>query len=315
MQDVVIVAFDGVQSLDVTGPLEVFAGANVGVPGTYRITVGSVGKRPVTTSGGLRILPDADLDDVPGADLIVVPGGTGTRHGQDDVAAWLRDRAPAARRIMAVCTGAFILGDAGLLDGRQATTHWDHCAALARRHTSTRVDPDPIFVRDGNIATSAGVTAGIDLALALVEEDLGRHTALQIARQLVMFLRRPGGQRQFSVQLRAQLAEHDNIREVQQYIVERPDTDLSIKALAERASLSERQFSRTFTKEVGVSPGRYVDQARLEAARRRLEDTRDGIEQVARACGYGTPEAMRRAFVKELGVAPLDYRERFRCAL
>ncbi|MFB9178341.1 GlxA family transcriptional regulator [Dactylosporangium sucinum] len=314
MQDVLIVVFDGVQSLDVTGPLEVFAGANVGVPGSYRTRIGSVGKRAVVTSSGLTVLPDVDLAEVTHADLIVIPGGAGTRHGQDDVARWLRERAGTARRIMAVCTGAFILGDAGLLDGRQATTHWDHCAALARQHRTTRVDPEPIFVRDGNIATSAGVTAGIDLALALVEEDLGRRTALQIARHLVMFLKRPGGQRQFSVQLRAQLAERDPVREIQQYIMEHPDADLTMKALADRARLSERQFSRSFTKEVGVPPGRYVDQARLEAARRRLEDTRDGIEQVARACGYGTPEAMRRAFVKELGVAPLDYRERFRCA-
>jgi transcriptional regulator GlxA family with amidase domain len=211
-----------------------------------------------------------------------------------------------------VCTGVFLLAEAGLLDGRKATTHWAYCAALAARYPRIVVDPDPIFVRDGNIATSAGVTAGIDLALALVEEDLGREAALDVARQLVVFLRRPGNQAQFSAQLAGQLASREPLRDVQQWIADHPAADLSVQALASQASLSPRQFARAFAAEVGVPPGRYVDRVRLETARRRLEDTADGIEQTARSCGYGTQEAMRRAFVRALGVSPGEYRRRFR---
>jgi transcriptional regulator GlxA family with amidase domain len=224
---------------------------------------------------------------------------------------WLRRTGPGVARIMSVCTGAFLLAEAGLLDGRRATTHWDHCSSLARRFPAVTVDPEPIFVRDGAVSTSAGVTAGIDLALALVEDDLGRDVALAIARHLVMFLRRPGGQRQFSVQLAAQVAARDPLREVQRYAAEHPAADLSVPALARRANLSPRQFSRAFAAEVGTPPGRYVDGVRLEAARRLLEESGSGVEEIARACGYGTPEAMRRAFVRELGVGPADYRERF----
>jgi transcriptional regulator GlxA family with amidase domain len=173
------------------------------------------------------------------------------------------------------------------------------------------VDPDPIFVRDGNVATSAGVTAGIDLALELVEEDLGREAALDIARYLVVFLRRPGNQAQFSAQLAGQLASRDALRDVQRWVAEHPDADLSVEALASQASLSPRQFARAFAAEVGMPPGRYVDRIRLEAARRRLEDTAEGVEQTARSCGYGTPEAMRRAFIRTLGVSPGEYRRRF----
>ncbi|MGI5242821.1 GlxA family transcriptional regulator [Dactylosporangium sp. CA-139066] len=308
---VVIAVFDGVQSLDVTGPLEVFAGANqAGFP-RYRIRICSIDGLPVRSSSGLQIMPDGGLDATAAADLLIVPGGAGTKASDPRLVAWLREHGAGARRIMSVCTGAFPLAEAGLLDGRRATTHWDHCAALARRFPAVAVDPEPIFVRDGSVATSAGVTAGIDLALALVEEDLGRDVALAIARHLVMFLRRPGGQRQFSVQLAAQVAARDPLREIQRYATEHPAADLSIPALARRANLSPRQFSRAFAAEVGTPPGRYVDRVRLEAARRLLEEGRSGVEEIARACGYGTAEAMRRAFQRELGVGPADYRERF----
>jgi transcriptional regulator GlxA family with amidase domain len=314
-QRVLIVIFDGVQSLDVTGPLEVFSAANLATAGaglmTYNIRIGSVGGHAVRSSSGLRMLPDVDLAAAGRTDLLIVPGGAGTKAGDPRLVAWLRAHGPGVTRLMSVCTGAFLLAEAGLLDGRRATTHWDHCGSLARRFPGVAVDPEPIFVRDGHVATSAGVTAGIDLALALVEEDLGRDVALAIARQLVMFLRRPGGQRQFSVQLAAQVAARDPLREVQRYAVEHPAADLSVPALAKRANLSPRQFSRAFAAEVGTPPGRYVDRVRLEAARRLLEDGRSGVEEIARACGYGTPEAMRRAFVRELGVGPADYRERF----
>jgi transcriptional regulator GlxA family with amidase domain len=215
---------------------------------------------------------------------------------------------------VSVCTGAFLLAEAGLLDGRRVTTHWAYCSALAAKYPAIRVEEDPIFVRDGNIATSAGVTAGIDLALALVEDDLGRDAALDIARHLVVFLRRPGNQAQFSAQLAGQLANREPLRDVQRWIADHPAADLSVETLASQASLSPRQFARAFAAEVGMPPGRYVDRVRLETARRRLEDTADGVEQTARSCGYGTPEAMRRAFLRTLGVSPDEYRRRFRPA-
>ncbi|MEV4508349.1 GlxA family transcriptional regulator [Dactylosporangium sp. NPDC049525] len=315
-QRVLVVLFDGVQSLDVTGPVEVLAGGELARPGSYTIHTGSIGGVPVRTSSGLRLLPDVDLTGAGPSDLLIVPGGTGTRTSDPRLVGWLRDAAPAARRVASVCTGAFLLAEAGLLDGRRATTHWRHAHTLARRFPRVTVDTEPIFVRDGTAAstvwTSAGVTAGIDLALAVVEEDHGRDVALEIARHLVMFVRRPGGQRQFSAQLAAQVASRDPLREVQRHIAEHPSGDLTVDALARLANLSPRQFSRAFAAEVGTPPGRYVDRVRLETARRHLEEGAF-VEEAARACGYGTSEAMRRAFVRTLGVTPTDYKERFSC--
>ncbi len=308
---VLIVLFDGVQSLDFTGPLEVFTGAASAVPGAYDIRTGSLDGSPVRTSSGLTVVPDLALRGATAPHTLIVPGGEGTRAMDPGVVEWLREAAPAALRLVSVCTGAYALAAAGLLDGRRVTTHWALCEGLAERFPAVEVDPDPIFIRDGTVSTSAGVTSGIDLALALVEEDLGREVALTIARYLVVFLRRPGSQRQFSVQLAAQSAQRRPLRDIQQYIAEHPGADLSVTALAERANLSPRHFARAFRDEIGTSPGRYVDQTRLEVARRLLEDTDDGIEEVSRACGYGTPEAMRRAFVRDLGAAPAEYRRRF----
>ncbi|TQS40098.1 GlxA family transcriptional regulator [Cryptosporangium phraense] len=309
---VLFVLFDGLQSIDVSGPLEVFAGANRRPTGPhYDIVTASLGGEPVTSSGGLRLMPDVDLADAPVPHTLVVPGGHGTRKPDPSLIAWLRERAGSAERLVSVCTGALLLAEAGLLSGRRVTSHWSVCGALARRYPDITVDPDPIFVRDGALSTSAGVTAGIDLALALVEEDLGRKTALTIARHLVMFLRRPGNQAQFSTQLSAQLADQPRLREVQVWIADHPAEDLSVEALARRANLSPRQFARAFTAEVGESPGRYVDAVRLETARRLLEESDDGVEQVGRRSGYGTTEAMRRAFVRTLGVSPGEYRRRF----
>ena len=314
---VLITAFDGVQSLDVTGPLEVFTGAGryaaargAGLPG-YQVQVASLGRLPVRTSSGLTIVPGTDLRAVRAAHTLVIPGGEGTVDPEPELISWLRRHAAEFARITSVCTGAFLLAEAGLLAGRRVTTHWSASDALARRFPEVTVDPEPIYIRDGNIVTSAGVTAGIDLALALVEEDLGRDAALTVARHLVVFLRRPGSQAQFSAQLRAQVAQRQPLREVQQWITERPASDLSVGSLASRAGLSPRQFARTFAAETGMTPGKYVAGVRLEAARRRLEDTGDGIGQVARRCGYGTAEAMRRAFVSALGVSPAGYRDRF----
>ncbi|MEV5384757.1 GlxA family transcriptional regulator [Streptomyces sp. NPDC052721] len=311
---VLVTVFDGVQSLDVTGPMEVFAGAEKHTPGSYRVRTASVDGGPVRTSSGLTVVPDGSLADTADPHTLLVPGGEGTRDPDPRLVEWLRAHGPRAARLVSVCTGAIPLARAGLLDGRRVTTHWAYCDKLARDHPAVRVDPDPIFVRDGHVATSAGVTAGIDLALALVEEDLGRQVALTIARHLVVFLRRPGNQAQFSAQLAVQAARREPLRDVQQWITEHPDGDLGVEALAARAALSPRHFARAFQAETGMTPGRYVDRVRLEHARRLLEDTTDGIEQVARASGYGTPEAMRRAFLRTLGASPAEYRRRFRPA-
>ncbi|WP_405859381.1 DJ-1/PfpI family protein [Streptomyces sp. NBC_00090] len=313
---VLVVLFDGVQSLDVTGPFEVFAGAAraAGDPSAYAIRTASLDGGPVRTHSGLRLLPDTTLagavaDGAP--HTLVVPGGEGTRSPDPALIEWLRTHAPRAGRLVSVCTGALLLAEAGLLDGHRATTHWTACDHLARCYPEVDVDPDPIFVRDGRLSTSAGVTAGIDLALALVEEDLGRGVALTVARHLVVFLRRPGNQAQFSAQLSAQTAHREPLRDLQQWITEHPSGDLSVEALAARARLSPRHFARAFHAETGTTPGRYVDRVRLEHARRLLEETTRGVEEVSRDSGYGTPEAMRRAFVKALGTAPAEYRRRF----
>ncbi|MDI3420688.1 GlxA family transcriptional regulator [Streptomyces luteolus] len=312
-RDVLVVLFDEVQSLDVTGPVEVFTGAThaAGTPG-YRVRTASLDGTLVRTSSGLTLVPDGALADGPAPHTLLVPGGHGTRSSDPRLTDAVRDIAPRAQRLVSVCTGALLLAEAGLLDGRRATTHWMFCEKLARDHPEVRVDADRIYVRDGHVATSAGVTAGIDLALALVEEDLGRDIALTVARHLVVFLRRPGNQAQFSAQLAAQTAQRAPLREVQQWITEHPASDLSVEALAERARLSPRHFARAFHAETGTTPGRYVERVRLEHARRLLEDTADGVEEVSRCCGYGTPEAMRRAFVKHLGTGPSEYRRRFR---
>ncbi|MGW0331818.1 GlxA family transcriptional regulator [Streptomyces sp. NPDC003011] len=311
---VLLVLFDGVQSLDVTGPWEVFAGAERHSPGTYRLRTASLDGAAVRASSGLALVPDEALAGAPDPHTLLVPGGRGTRSPDPALTDWLREHGPRARRLVSVCTGAILLAEAGLLDGHRVTTHWAYGARLARDHPAVEVDPDPIYVRDGHVSTSAGVTSGIDLALALVEEDLGRDVALTIARHLVVFLRRPGNQAQFSAQLAAQTAQRAPLREVQQWITEHPADDLSVESLAGRARLSPRHFARAFRAETGMTPGRYVDRVRLEHARRLLEDTADGVEEISRASGYGTPEAMRRAFVKTLQTAPAEYRRRFRPA-
>ncbi|MET8129785.1 GlxA family transcriptional regulator [Streptomyces sp. NPDC005065] len=311
-RSVLVVLFDGVQSLDVTGPMEVFAGAARFPDVTYDLRTASLDGVPVRTSVGLTLVPDSSLADAEPPHTLLVPGGQGTRTPDPALVDWLRVHAPRAERLVSVCTGALLLAEAGLLDGHRVTTHWVVAEHLARTYPAVEVDPDPIFVRDGKLATSAGVTAGIDLSLALVEEDFGRQIALTVARHLVVFLRRPGNQAQFSAQLTSQIARREPLREVQHWITEHPGDDLSVEALAARARLSPRHFARAFQAETGQTPGRYVDRVRLEHARRLLEDTTDGVAHVAHACGYGTPEGMRRAFIKTLGTAPAEYRRRFR---
>ena len=319
-RDVVLVVYPDVQSLDFIGPLEVFAAAQKLIEGTgrtepdYRITVASMDGVPLRTSSGLEMAPEVSIADAPKRiDTLIVPGGAGSAGASADktLLDWIKVTAPSTRRIASVCTGAFVLAAAGLLDGRRATTHWAAAAELARRYPTVDVDPEPIYLRDGQVWTSAGVTAGMDLALALVEEDLDREAALTIARHLVLFLRRPGNQSQFSATLAAQEPEREPLREVQQYVVENVSGNLSVEALAEQAHMSLRHFARAFRAETGITPGRYVERVRLEAARRELEDTSQPIAAVAAACGFGTAETMRRAFLRALGVAPAEYRRRY----
>jgi transcriptional regulator GlxA family with amidase domain len=318
-REIVIVGFPGVQSLDITGPLEVFAAARMfnahaRRPGRdYRIRIVSRDGAPLRSASGLTLVPDGSVADVGHIDTLIVAGGFGYARACGDRALidWLARVAPRARRVASVCTGAFLLAEAGLLDGRRATTHWASAAELARRYPAVRVDPEPIFLRDGAIWTSAGVSCGMDLALALVEQDLDRDAALSIARHLVLFLRRPGGQSQFSATLATQAPEREPLREVQRFVVEHPGGDLSVPALAERAHMSARHFARSFREEVGMTPGRYVERVRLENARRRLEDTGEPVASIAASCGFGSAETMRRVFLRALGVSPAEYRRRF----
>ena len=319
-RQIAILVYPGVQSLDFTGPLEVFAGAQRLIEQSgrrargYEIKLLSVDGRPLETSSGLTVTPHASLAAAPEAiDTLIVAGGYGRKQAAADRALleWIAATSATARRTASVCTGAFLLAAAGVLDGRRATTHWASAGELAARYPGVDVDPEPIFLRDGPIWTSAGVTAGMDLALALVEEDLDRDAALQIARHLVLFLRRPGNQSQFSATLSAQEPAREPLREVQRHVVEHPEADLSVEALADRACMSPRHFARAFRAESGVTPARYVEQVRLEAARRHLEDTAEPIAAVAQACGFGTAETMRRTFLRALDVGPAEYRRRF----
>jgi transcriptional regulator GlxA family with amidase domain len=317
---IAILVYPGVQSLDLTGPLEVFSAANQVLkasgstdPG-YSLQIVAPSKEPIRTSSGLTIVPDSALADAgERIDTLLVAGGSGRSEVTKDPALleWIAGVSSSARRTTSVCTGAFLLADAGILDGRKATTHWAFAAELQRRHPEVEVDPEPIFVCDGQVWTSAGVTAGMDLALALVEEDLDRDIALTIARHLVLFLRRPGSQSQFSATLVAQQPAREPLREIQRLVLEEVGGEHSVEAMAARAHLSPRHFARAFTAETGVTPARYVERVRLEAARRRLEETGEPIGEIAHACGFGTDETMRRVFLRVLHVGPAEYRRRF----
>lgn len=315
LRRVVAVVYPRFQVLDAVGPLEVFSAATLLLPEGAGYALGLVAPTPgpVPSSSGI-VLEARGLRSVRGPiDTLVVAGGVGVAQARRDGAlvGWIGRSAARARRATSVCTGAFLLAEAGVLAGRRVTTHWAWCAALGREFPDVEVDPDPIFVRDGHVATSAGVTAGMDLALALVEEDHGAATALEVARRLVMFVKRPGGQSQFSGHLRAQLAARPALAELQGWMADHLDADLSVAALARRASMSVRTFARSFKQEVGTTPATFVERLRVETARRWLEEGVLPIAEVARTSGFGSTETMYRVFQRAVGVAPGEYRRRF----
>jgi transcriptional regulator GlxA family with amidase domain len=317
---VALFAYPGVQALDLSGPLEMFARATRLLrdegrahPG-YSLAVVGTEAGPLTASSGFRFLPDTTFRALRGpVDTLLVVGGKGIDAVVADqaVLGWIRRMAPRVRRLASVCTGAFLLAEAGLLDGRAVTTHWSRAQELARRYPRLRVEEDRIWVRDGGLYTSAGVTAGMDLALALIEEDLGAEVALAVARAMVMYLRRPGDQSQYSAPLRLQAAETPSVRALVAWAAEHPAGDLSVPALARRVGKSPRHLTRVFRKELGVAPAEAMEQLRLEAARRLLQQSAASLDEVAARCGFGSAEVLRRAFLRSLHVTPSAYRARF----
>ncbi len=316
---VVIVAFEGVQPLDAVGPHEVFAGAgraaaSLGRPGGYHVTLASAGGGAVRAESGLVLGTSPLPEGRARIDTLVLAGGSGAdaAAGDEALVTWIRRTAPRCRRVATVCSGTFLGAAAGLLGGRRVTTHWARARQLAAAYPDLTVDPDPIYIRDGKYWSSAGVTDGIDLSLALVQEDLGVEVAQTVARWLVMFLHRPGGQTQFASPVWVPRAERSTVRAVQTLVEAAPGGDHRLPSLAAAAAMSVRHFTRVFTAEVGESPSRFVERTRLEAARRELEETGDTLDVVAARCGLGSAETLRRVFQRHLGVAPDAYRRRFR---
>jgi transcriptional regulator GlxA family with amidase domain len=316
---VVVVVFPGVQPLDAVGPFEVFAGATravraLGRVGGYRVTLASTEGQTIWSESGIGLHTAPLPDPRERIDTIVLAGGGGTQTARydDELMGWIKEVAPRCRRVTSVCTGAFLGAEAGLLDGRRVTTHWASAERLRAEFPSVLVDPDPIYVRDGKYWTSAGVTAGIDLALALVQEDLGVEVAQTVARWLVMFLHRPGGQTQFASPVWVRRAERSAVRAVQSLVEAAPGGDHRVPTLAAAAAMSVRHFTRVFTAEVGETPGRFVERVRLEAARVELETSNETLDVIAARCGFGTAESLRRVTQRRLGVAPDSYRRRFR---
>ncbi len=315
-----ILAFPAVQLLDVAGPLQVFSTAcdlaadprsAAGVP-PYEPVVVAAGPGGVAASAGLGLASLPLSSPTAPIDTLVVAGGHGVHAALRDTALvdWVRAKAGHCRRVVSVCSGAFLLAEAGLLDGRRAVTHWGRCAELGRRFPRVTVEPEPIFIRDGAVWTSAGVTAGIDLALALVEEDLGRVAALAVARQLVVFLKRPGGQAQYSAVLALQDAD-GGFEPLHAWMADRLGQALTVAAMAEAAGMSVRSFVRRYPRATGLTPARAVERLRVEAARRLLAETAQPVKRIAQRCGFGTDETMRRAFLRVLDTTPGRYRDGF----
>jgi transcriptional regulator GlxA family with amidase domain len=312
-----VLTFPAVQLLDVTGPVQVFASANDIVEGAggarpYRLRLMAQDGGGVTATAGVGLAAGPLSRRGEALDTLIVAGGPGVEAAAANPALlnWLRQRATQARRVASVCTGALLLAAAGMLDGRRATTHWKFSASLAQRFPAIRVEPDPIFLCDGSVWTSAGVTAGIDLALALVEEDLGRSVALAVARYLVVFLKRPGGQAQFSAVLALQAAD-DKFGALHDWINNHLGGELSLSVLAEQAGMSERSFSRHYAEATGQTPARAIERLRVEAARHLLSESSLPVKRIAQRSGFGSEETMRRSFLRLLAVTPQDYRSRF----
>jgi transcriptional regulator GlxA family with amidase domain len=311
MRKVVISGPPPVQVLDVTGPLEVFSN----VPDYQVEVVSSDGSDLLMTNRGIKLAGAVPRDRVSGPiDTLVIAGGQGAESGEydPDYIRWIADAAGRSRRVASICTGAFLLAAAGLLDHKRAVTHWNFCDRLAREFPKVNVLPDPIFLRDGSIYTSAGITAGIDLSLALVEEDHGHQTALTVARQLVMFLVRPGGQAQYSHTLSRQATMSEPLRELQIYMLENLKANLSVEALAERIGMSPRHFSRVCLREMKMNPGQFVDRLRVESAQQMIDSSSMGLKEIADACGFGSADSMRRTFQRIIGITAGEYTERFK---
>lgn len=317
-----MVAYDGCQSLDVSGPWEVFTKANLalaerGQPPAYRLVLASPAGGAVNCNSGLSWGNSTALSDVDGTlDTVIVAGGNDGRLDDAQaapLAAWLQRAPGRVRRICSVCTGVFVLAEAGLLAGRRVTTHWQYCEALSQRFGHMTVEPDAIYVADPPYYSSAGVTAGIDLSLALIEADLGFDVALRVARQLVLYLRRQGGQSQYSARLQAQAAAGSGERfaALRDWMLANPRQDLGLAALAHRACISARQFGRAFQAETGMTPARFVEQLRLEQARVLLESTDDPLKRVAEQAGFGSVDALQRCLRRHTGITPAEYRQRF----
>lgn len=320
---IVFVAAPGTEILDLVGPLQVFARASEmfarehpAAPPTYSVEVVTISaRRSLIANCGLRITAHKTFREVRGKiDTLLIAGGNAIEQDQvsADVVRWLRKIAGRIRRIGSVCTGAMLLARAGLLDGRRATTHWNWCQTLINRAPRADVDPDPIFVRDENVYTSAGVTAGMDLALALVEEDHGARLALQVARNLVLYLRRPGGQSQFSAALSLQLTDRKPLRDLEAWVLDNLNKPLTVPVLAQRVAMSPRNFARVFIKEMKTTPAKFVERLRVEAARRRLEESQNSMETIASECGFGNVNSMRNVFQRALKIPPGQYRRHFR---
>jgi transcriptional regulator GlxA family with amidase domain len=314
MKKIVIVGPPPVQVLDVTGPLEVFSNA----PG-YEIQLANPGpERVLRTHRGVALADATPITDVHGPiDTLVIAGGPGAESGtyNPDFIAWIAEAASHSRRVASICTGAFLLAEAGVLNGKQAVTHWSFCDRLAKEYPEVAVRPEPIYLRDGSIYTSAGITAGIDLSLALVEEDHGHEAALKIARFLVMYLVRPGGQAQYSHMLSHQAIASQPLRELQVWMLEHLREDLTVESLADRIGMSARHFTRVCLRETGMNPGQFVDHMRVEAARQFIDSSSRGLKEVADACGFKSADVMRRSFLRVLGVTAAEYASRFQSTL
>ncbi|WP_431908694.1 GlxA family transcriptional regulator [Nonomuraea jabiensis] len=312
---VLMIVFPGFQLLDLAGPADVFATAALLAPEDgYQVEVAAVRAGPVPSGNGIAVTARA-LGEVTGpVDTLMVVGGMSVPEqlGDRELVEAVARLAAGARRVASVCNGAFLLAEAGLLDHRRATTHWLSAGELDARYECVEVDADPLYIEDGNVWTSAGVLSGVDLALALVARDHGHALARDVARGLVVYLHRPGGQSQFSTPMRAMTPRSEPLRELQAYIDANPAADLSVPALADRVGMSERHFSRVFTEQTGLSPGRYVERSRAEAARRLLEVTAHPLDRVARESGLGTPETLYRVFRRHWRISPGDHRRRFR---